>query len=240
MRISQKVEYAMRAMLELALHTGQERAVRTADIARRNINTFISTQQKYIIAIEAVFLAVFIIELLVSLVTVLLRTPQMIEHAMRLRLIVRIVGYFIALMSVISILASNPALGISVGAIAGVVIVSTPQAVSLEDATKAVSMFDKLKVPVFGLVENMSYFVCPHCGEKTYIFSSGGGRKIAAERGVEFLGEIPLALAVREGSDKGQPVMSAAPDSPESVVYKELAFRVAGMISIVAFAKTRK
>ena len=86
----------------------------------------------------------------------------------------------------------------------------------------------------------MSNFACPSCGERTYIFSKGGGKKIAAEREAEFLGELPIALAVREGSDRGQPVVSAMPDSPESLVYKELAFRVAGMVSIVAFAKAKK
>ena len=84
------------------------------------------------------------------------------------------------------------------------------------------------------------YQVVHNCGEKTYIFSSGGGKKIAAEREVDFLGEIPLAIAVREQSDKGEPIVSASPDSQEALVYKELAFRVAGMVSIVAFTKMRK
>ncbi len=122
----------------------------------------------------------------------------------------------------------------------GVIIVTTPQEAALSIAAKALAMFKRLNVPILGVVENMSYFVCPHCGEKTQIFSSGGGTKIAAERGVDFLGEIPLGLAVREQSDKGEPVVSSMPDSPESLVYKELAFRVAGMVSIVAFAKMRK
>jgi ATP-binding protein involved in chromosome partitioning len=86
----------------------------------------------------------------------------------------------------------------------------------------------------------MSYFVCPHCGERTPIFSSGGGKKIAGERGVDFLGQIPLAVAIREQSDKGEPIVAAMPDSPESIVYKELAFKVAGMLSIVAFTKMKK
>ena len=122
----------------------------------------------------------------------------------------------------------------------GVVIVTTPQEAALSIAAKALAMFKRLNVPILGVVENMSYFACPHCGEKTYIFSSGGGKKIAAERETEFLGEIPLGVAVREQSDRGVPVVSAAPDSPEATVYKELAFRVAGMVSIVAFAKMRK
>jgi Mrp family chromosome partitioning ATPase/intein/homing endonuclease len=121
----------------------------------------------------------------------------------------------------------------------GVLIVTTPQDAALNIAAKALAMFKRLNVPILGVVENMSYFVCPHCGERTNVFSSGGGRRIAAERNVDFLGEIPLMLSVREQSDKGQPIVSAAPESPESLVYKELAFRVAGMVSIVAFAKTR-
>jgi ATP-binding protein involved in chromosome partitioning len=121
----------------------------------------------------------------------------------------------------------------------GVIIVTTPQEAALNIAAKALAMFKRLNVPILGVVENMSYFVCPHCGEKSYVFSSGGGRKIAKERDVEFLGEIPISLAVREQSDIGVPVVAARPDSPESLVYKELAFRVAGMVSIVAFTKMR-
>ncbi len=122
----------------------------------------------------------------------------------------------------------------------GVIIVTTPQEAALNIAAKALAMFKRLNVPILGVAENMSYFICPHCGERADIFSSGGGKRIAAQRGVEFLGEIPLALAVREGSDTGVPVVSAKPNAPESVVYKELAFRVAGMVSIVAFSKTGK
>jgi Mrp family chromosome partitioning ATPase len=122
----------------------------------------------------------------------------------------------------------------------GVLIVTTPQDAALNIAAKALAMFKRLNVPILGVVENMSYFVCPHCGERTDIFSSGGGKKIAAEREVEFLGEIPLAVAVREQSDRGIPVVAANPEAPESLIYKELAFRVAGMVSIVAFAKMKK
>lgn len=122
----------------------------------------------------------------------------------------------------------------------GVLIVTTPQDAALNIAAKALVMFKRLNVPILGVVENMSYFLCPHCGERTYIFSSGGGKKVAAERGVDFLGEIPIATSVREQSDKGVPVVAANPDSPEAQVYKELAFRVAGMVSIVAFAKMKK
>jgi len=122
----------------------------------------------------------------------------------------------------------------------GVIIVTTPQEAALNIAAKALAMFKRLDVPILGVVENMSYFVCPHCGEKTGIFSTGGGRRIAKERDVEFLGEIPIGLAVREQSDAGVPVVTALPDSPEATVYRELAFRVAGLVSIVAFAKMRR
>jgi small-conductance mechanosensitive channel len=99
----------------------------TLDISRRNIIPFVTNQQKYIMAIEAAILAIFVVEMSLRLVTARLHTPQMVEHRMRLRLIVRIVGYSISVMSVISILASNATLGISVGAIAGVVIAFATQ-----------------------------------------------------------------------------------------------------------------
>jgi len=117
----------------------------------------------------------------------------------------------------------------------GVVIVTTPQEASLNIATKSLAMFRKLNVPILGIVENMSYFVCPHCGEKTYIFSEGGGKKAAMALDAQFLGEIPIYPLIREQSDVGVPVSAAAPDSPESRAFKDIAFRVAGMVSIVAY-----
>src|SRR3712207_2978864 len=92
--------------------------------------------------------------------------------------------------------------------LAGAVIVSTPQEVALEDATKAVGMFEKLNVPVFGIVENMSYFVCPCCGERTEIFGHGGARAAADEIGLDFLGEVPLEPKVRAGGDTGEPIVA--------------------------------
>ena len=121
--------------------------------------------------------------------------------------------------------------------IAGVVIVSTPQAVSLEDATKAVSMFDKLKVPIFGLVENMSYFVCPHCGERTDIFGHGGARAAADELGLEFLGEVPLDTQTRAGGDEGMPITESQPDSPQAQAFMALAEKVAARCSVLAFTE---
>jgi ATP-binding protein involved in chromosome partitioning len=117
----------------------------------------------------------------------------------------------------------------------GVVVVTTPQEASLNIATKALAMFRKLNVPILGIVENMSYFACPHCGEKTYIFSEGGGKKAAKALDVQFLGEIPLFPSIREHSDLGTPISAAAPKSPESAVFKDIAFKVAGMVSIVAY-----
>jgi len=122
----------------------------------------------------------------------------------------------------------------------GILIVTTPQEAALNIAAKALAMFKRLNVPILGVVENMSYFVCPHCGERTPIFSSGGGKKIASERGVDFLGEIPLALAIREQTDAGAPIVASMPESAEAQVFKEFAFRVAGMVSIFAFAKMKK
>ncbi|MBI3858803.1 MAG: Mrp/NBP35 family ATP-binding protein [Thaumarchaeota archaeon] len=120
----------------------------------------------------------------------------------------------------------------------GVVIVSTPQVSATSIAAKALAMFRRLNVPILGVVENMSYFVCPHCGEKTYVFSQGGGAKIAKDLNVDFLGEIPLDVQVREQSDKGVPAVAI--ESKQAVPFRELAFRVAGMVSIVAYARMKK
>ena len=120
--------------------------------------------------------------------------------------------------------------------ISGVVIVSTPADVAWEDAGKAVAMFDKLNVPIFGVIENMSYFVCPHCGDRTEIFGHGGGRKAAEELGLEFLGEIPLDPATREGGDKGVPVVESDPESPQAQAFFRVAEQVAARCSTLQFA----
>src|SRR5438309_1040121 len=119
--------------------------------------------------------------------------------------------------------------------IAGAVIVTTPNAVSLEDAMKAVSMFEKLGVPVFGMVENMSYFHCPHCGERTDIFGHGGTVQTAEELGLDFLGEIPLDPEIRAGSDIGVPVVEAAPESPVAQAFSAIAQKVAAKTSVQHF-----
>ena len=120
--------------------------------------------------------------------------------------------------------------------ISGVVIVSTPADVAWEDAGKAVAMFDKLNVPVFGVIENMSYFVCPHCDERTEIFGYGGGRKAAEELGLEFLGEIPLDRDTREGADKGVPITESEPESPQAQAFLHVAKQVAARCSTLQFA----
>jgi len=114
---------------------------------------------------------------------------------------------------------------------AGVVLVSTPQDVALADVIRAKLMFDKVSIPVLGIVENMSSFVCPHCRQETAIFAHGGVRTAAERMGIRFLGEIPLDLAIREGGDKGVPVVSGAPDSPEAQAFFTVARNVAGAVS---------
>jgi ATP-binding protein involved in chromosome partitioning len=117
--------------------------------------------------------------------------------------------------------------------IAGVVIVSTPQNVSLEDAMKAVSMFEKLNIPVFGMVENMSYFIAPDTGTQYDIFGHGGAQRAADELGIDFLGEVPIEPAVREGADLGVPVVLAAPDSNAARAFDSIARNVAARLSVL-------
>ena len=112
--------------------------------------------------------------------------------------------------------------------IAGSVIVSTPQDIALLDARKGLGMFAKVNVPVFGFVENMSYYLCPKCGERAEIFSHGGARKWAEKLGVDFLGELPLDIKIRVGSDGGTPITISEPDGPLSITFKEIAKKIAG------------
>jgi ATP-binding protein involved in chromosome partitioning len=117
--------------------------------------------------------------------------------------------------------------------IAGAVIVSTPQEVSVEDAMKAVAMFEKLDVPVFGMIENMSYFVAPDTGTRYEIFGHGGARKAADELGIDFLGEIPIEPAVGEGADRGVPVAYGHPESAAAQALERIAGNVAARISVL-------
>jgi len=105
----------------------------------------------------------------------------------------------------------------------GAVIVSTPQDVALLDAIKGVKMFRKVNVPIMGIIENMSYFVCPHCGERTEIFSYGGVRKECEKLDTPLLGEIPLDAQIRIGGDEGRPIVQAHPESPQSGAFMAVA-----------------
>jgi ATP-binding protein involved in chromosome partitioning len=110
--------------------------------------------------------------------------------------------------------------------LAGAVIVSTPQDIALLDARKGLNMFKKVDVPVLGIVENMSYFLCPHCGGRSEIFSHGGAREEARRLGTEFLGEVPLDLEIRETSDGGTPITVSDPQNPHALVFRQMAARI--------------
>jgi ATP-binding protein involved in chromosome partitioning len=105
----------------------------------------------------------------------------------------------------------------------GAVVVTTPSEVSLEDARKAVHMFEQVRVPILGIVENMSYLLCPHCSERIDVFSYGGGRRTAEKMNVHFLGEVPLAADVRIGGDSGKPVATRDASDPQAAVFIEMA-----------------
>jgi ATP-binding protein involved in chromosome partitioning len=110
--------------------------------------------------------------------------------------------------------------------LAGAVIVSTPQDLALIDARKGLNMFKRVKVPLLGIIENMSYFICPHCSGRTDIFSHGGGKTEASKLGVPFLGEIPLDIKIRETSDSGHPVVVSDPEGAHARSYREVAAAV--------------
>lgn len=116
----------------------------------------------------------------------------------------------------------------------GAVLVTTPQEVSLSDVRRAVKMFETVNVPVLGVIENMSYFIAPDTGNRYEIFGRGGGQKLASEYGLNFLGEVPLGMEVREGGDTGVPVVVSAPDSPQSAAFRRVAEEVARQVSIEA------
>src|SRR5439155_13355980 len=116
-------------------------------------------------------------------------------------------------------------------ALAGAVIVSTPQDIALIDARKGLAMFQKVDVPVLGIIENMSYFLCPHCGERSDIFSHGGARREATRLGTDFLGEVPLDMAIRETSDEGRPITVSQPGSPYAETFRDIATRIWDKVS---------
>ena len=113
---------------------------------------------------------------------------------------------------------------------AGIVIVSTPQDIALIDAIKGVNMFKKTGTPILGIVENMSYFICPHCGKQSDIFGSHGAEQTAKKMGETFLGAIPLEMAIRETSDNGTPIVAAQPDSPHTKAYENIAEKIIAKI----------
>lgn len=122
--------------------------------------------------------------------------------------------------------------------VSGALVVTTPQTVALADVVRAKAMFDKVNIPVIGLVENMSGFVCSKCDTRHYIFDRGGGERAAAAMNVPYLGELPLVTDVREAGDAGIPIVERAPDSPGGKAFLQLAGRVADRVSVLAARQT--
>jgi len=119
--------------------------------------------------------------------------------------------------------------------VTGAVIVTTPQDIALLDARKGLKMFEKVGVPIVGIIENMSTYVCPSCGHEEHVFGTGGGQKMCQEYGVDFLGSLPLNLSIREQADAGRPTVVADPDGAISAIYKTIARQVA--IKVAALSK---
>jgi ATP-binding protein involved in chromosome partitioning len=121
--------------------------------------------------------------------------------------------------------------------VAGAIVVTTPQQVSLADSRRAIAMYKKLNIPTLGIVENMSYFVCTNCQHEAEIFGHGGGEQMAADLGVPFIGRIPLYQAIREGGDSGVPLAISEPDSPAARAFMAAAERTAAQVSIASFTR---
>src|SRR6266849_4861590 len=119
--------------------------------------------------------------------------------------------------------------------VAGAIVVTTPQQVSLADSVRAIAMYKKLNIPTLGIIENMSYFACPSCGHGADIFGHGGGEQMAADLGVPFVGRIPIYQPIREGSDSGVPLMISEPDSPAGRALVAAAERTAAQVSIASY-----
>ncbi|RMF87244.1 MAG: iron-sulfur cluster carrier protein ApbC [Nitrospinota bacterium] len=124
--------------------------------------------------------------------------------------------------------------------LAGAVVVTTPQNVALLDVRRAIGMFQRVQTPLLGIIENMSYFLCPHCGQRTDIFKHGGGRVASEKLGIPFLGEIPLDPSISIGGDEGTPVVAVDPEAQQTKIYMEIAGAVALRISLLNFEATRK
>jgi ATP-binding protein involved in chromosome partitioning len=118
--------------------------------------------------------------------------------------------------------------------ITGILIVTTPQDVAMNVAVKAIGMFNKLNVPIVGVIENMSYLHCPHCNEQIYLFGKGGGKKISEDFAIPYIGEIPLHPSIREGSDIGKPAVLSEPESVQAHAFTKAAKLIAGRVSIIA------
>jgi len=121
--------------------------------------------------------------------------------------------------------------------VAGAIVVTTPQQVSLADSRRAIAMYKKLNIPTLGIVENMSYFVCTNCQHEAEIFGHGGGEQMATDLGVPFIGRIPLYQAIREGGDSGVPLVIKEPDSPAARAFLAAAERTAAQVSIASFTR---
>src|SRR5580765_638237 len=119
--------------------------------------------------------------------------------------------------------------------VAGAIVVTTPQQVSLADTRRAIAMYKKLNIPTLGIIENMSYFVCRNCHEETDIFGHGGGERMATELGVPFIGRIPIYQPIREGSDTGMPLLVSEPNSPVARAFVSAAERLAAELSIASY-----
>jgi ATP-binding protein involved in chromosome partitioning len=122
-------------------------------------------------------------------------------------------------------------------ALSGVLIVSTPQDVALRVALKSLHMFTKLNAPIIGMVENMSYFLCPHCGTRHYVFGDGGAARAAEQHGIPLVGQIPLDPSAREASDRGVPLVLAKPKSDAARALIEMSKKVAARVSVLASAE---
>jgi ATP-binding protein involved in chromosome partitioning len=122
--------------------------------------------------------------------------------------------------------------------VAGAILVTTPQQVSLADTRRAVAMYRKLNIPPLGLIENMSHFVCRNCGHESDLFGHGGGEQLAREMDVPFIGRIPIQQSIREGSDAGVPLMIGDPDSPGARAFMAAAEQMAAQVSIASYSRT--
>ncbi len=123
--------------------------------------------------------------------------------------------------------------------LSGAVTVTTPQEVALHDVRKGMMMFQKVNVPLLGIVENMSFFVCGHCGERTEIFSHGGGERAAEKLSIPFLGRVPIDPVIRAGGDTGNPIVVAKPDSPQAQAFREIAAKLAAALQTGGVAATK-